>query len=90
MTVRNCGFSAADISVTAKYGGKAVRASTKNNGTVMLSSNNQHSNMAGLAKAYKKKYDAAGTKNGLSSINHANAWLQQNANKYGCTFTKEK
>ena len=83
-------FSAADISVTAEYGGKAGRTSTKNNGTVMLSANNQHSNMAGLARAYEKKYNAAGTKNWFTSADHANTWLQQNAYKYGCTFTKEK
>ena len=83
-------FSAADIGVTAEYGGKAVRAATRSNGTAVLEAKNHNSDMKGLARAYAKKYNAAGTKNGFSTSKEANAWLKRNAPKYGCIFRIER
>lgn len=76
-------FSAADLRVSAHYGVKEVRVTTKRNGTAILTANNQHSDMAGLAKAY----DRATT--GKMTAKQAQDWLRKNASSYGITFRLE-
>lgn len=77
-------FSNADLSVSAYYGVKEVRAATKNNGTAVLTKNNQHSDMTGLAAAYSV-YISSGV-----SVKDAQNWLRSNSSKYGCTFKIER
>lgn len=79
-------FSDADMRIAAFYGARELRATTKNNGTAILTADTHHADWRALNDAYQAAYATSA----MSTVRDAQTWLFQNAGNYGFTFVIDR